>query len=217
MYLLINYKSLICALRYYELPFKTHPLLQYVNLKHLMTPALIRFTHPLFFLFLFASCASTKPASSFENGSPKLSAIDFFGDITNSTGVIENRAGKPTHRITTHTEGKIVDGELTLKQQLKTEGGKTNNRTWQLRQIDEHHINATSNDIAGTAKGTLYGNHFSWAFRLKTGKKLVRHVRMSQNYYLMPGGDRLIIRSVIKKWGITILQITEEFVKEAKN
>lgn len=168
------------------------------------------------FLILLASCSTIKPSESFIEGTPKLNAIDFFGGITNSTGVIENRAGNPTHRITTHTEGKMVNGELTLEQELKTEGGKTNKRSWKLHQIDEHHVEATSNDIKGKAKGTLYGDHFSWSFRLKTGKKFIRHVRMSQNYYLMPGGERLIIRSVIKKFGITIIQITEEFKKEPK-
>ena len=47
-------------------------------------------------------------------------------------------------------------------------GGKKNHRSWQLRQIDEHHVDATANDIDGTAHGLLYGNEFAGPFHLMT-------------------------------------------------
>lgn len=164
-------------------------------------------------LVLFASCASLKPAA-FAKGEPKLEPISFFGDRTRSSGVLENHGGNPTAKITTETTGNLKDGVLSLEQDLYPEDGKKNHRSWQLRRIDEHHVDATANDIDGTAHGLLYGNAFTWTFRLKIAdRKFIRHVRMQQNMYLMPDGKTLLIRSVIRKFGIVVMQITEQFVK----
>ena len=162
-------------------------------------------------LFFIAGCASMKPAA-FENGEPKLDPVKFFGGRTRSTGVIETRGGKPSARITTKTTGKLKDGLLYIEQDLYPEGQKKNHRVFILHQIDEHHVDATADDIDGVAHGLLYGNEFSWTFRRKmANRKFIKHVRMSQTMLLMPDGKTMIIRSVIRKFGIVVAQITEEF------
>ena len=164
-------------------------------------------------LVFFAGCANMKPAA-FYNGKPTLDPVKFFGGHTISTGVIENHGGKPTARITTETTGKLIDSLLYIEQDLYPEGSKKNHRVFKLIQVDEHHVDATADDIAGTAHGLLYGNEFSWTFRRKMpGRTFIRHVRMSQNMYLMPDGETMIIRSVIRKFGFVVAQITEEFRK----
>ena len=164
-------------------------------------------------LLSLAGCATMKP-TAFENGEPKLDPVKFFGGRTRSTGVVESRGGKPTTRITTKTVGSISNGILSIEQDLHPEGQKANYRVFKLVQVDAHHVDATADDIAGTAHGLLYGNQFSWTFRRKlSNRKLIRHVRMSQNMYLMPDGETMIIRSVIRKYGIVLAQITEQFEK----
>ena len=162
-------------------------------------------------LFFLAGCAGMKPIA-FENGESKLDPVKFFGGRTRSTGVIETPGGKPSARITTETVGKMKDGALSIEQDLYPEGQKKNHRVFILHQIDEHHVDATADDIEGTAHGLLYGNEFSWTFRRKmANRKFIKHVRMSQTMLLMPDGKTMIIRSVIRKFGIVVAQITEEF------
>ena len=164
-------------------------------------------------LFLLASCASMKPVA-FENGEPKLDPVKFFVGRTRSAGVIETPGGKPSRRITTTTQGTIKDSVLYIEQNLYPEGKQKNYRVFVLHQIDEHHVDATADDIAGTAHGLLYGNQFTWTFRHKlTNRKIIRHVRMTQYMYLMPDGNTLIIRSVARKFGFVLAQITEQFEK----
>ncbi len=164
-------------------------------------------------LFLLAGCASMKPAA-FENGEPKLDPVKFFGGHTRSAGVIETPGGKPSRRITTETAGKLKDGVLSIEQNLYPEGGKKNHRVFILHQVDEHHVDATADDMVGTAHGLLYGNEFSWTFRhTLINRTFLRHVRMSQYMYLMPDGQTLIIRSIIRKFGFKLAQITEQFQK----
>ena len=169
---------------------------------------------PIVFFFFVSGCAGIKPAT-FENSTPKLDPVKFFVGHTHSSGVIENRGGKPTIRITTTTAGVLKDGIIYIEQDLYPEGGKINHRSWQLRQINKHHVDATANDIHGVAHGLLYGDAFSWTFRHTfSERKIIKHARMSQNMYLMPDGQTLIIRSVFRKFGIVVAQITEQFTKD---
>ena len=152
---------------------------------------------------------------AFSDSVPVFEPEKFFVGHTHSTGVMETRGGKPKQRITTSTVGTMSNGILYMEQDLIPEGGKPSHRSWQMRRIDAHHIEATANDIVDTAHGVLYGSVFSWSFKLAlAAKNPFKRVKMSQTMYLQPGANTLIIRTVIRKAGIVFVQITEEFVKQ---
>ncbi len=165
-------------------------------------------------LTLAFGCKTLEP-SHFESSRPLLTPENFFVGHTRSYGVVETPGGRPSAQITTETHGTLKDGVIYIEQDLMTEGKKKNHRSWKMHQVDAHHVEATANDIAGTAYGKLYGNHFSWTFTLKLSPhNPIKRVRMTQNMYLQPDGQTMIIRSVLRKFGITVAQITEEFKKE---
>ena len=89
-----------------------------------------------------------------------------------------------------------------------------NHRSWQIVRLDDHHLEATANDIIGTAHGQVFGPMFQWSFRLKdaSGNPL-KTVRMSQYMYAQSDGKTLIIRTLIRKAGIIVIAITEQFHK----
>ncbi|MEP6677074.1 MAG: DUF3833 family protein [Ferruginibacter sp.] len=168
----------------------------------------------LLFFFVLTGCTTLKPAS-FESSSVVLDPVKFFGGHTHSSGVLESPSGTPADRITTKTTGSYSNGILSIEQDLYPEKGKPNHRSFQLKLIDSHHVQGTGSDIAGTANGELYGNYFTWSFRLKIANKgLVKHVSMTQYMYLMPDGKTLIIRSVIRKFGMIVKEISEQFHKD---
>lgn len=163
-------------------------------------------------IFLF-SCSRSKITSNTSKPTT-LNPVQFFVGQTKSSGVVENRIGKPTINITTETNGVFKDSVLMVEQDLYPEGEKKNHRSWQIKQIDATHVEAKANDIDGTAHGLLNGNQFSWTFRLKLpNRKFIKHAQMTQYYYVMPGGQTMIIRSIIRKFSFTVAQITEQFQK----
>ena len=165
-------------------------------------------------IVVFASCSSLKP-ENFSSGTPVVDPVKFFGGHTHSTGVLESRSGRPSDRITTKTSGKYANGILNIEQDLSPEKRKHNHRSFKLKLIDPHHVEGTGSDMSGVVRGTLYGNYFTWRFRMKIANKgLVQHVNMTQFMYLMPDGKTLIIRSVIRKFGIIVKEITEQFHKD---
>jgi hypothetical protein len=155
-----------------------------------------------FVLFILTSCSTLKP-ESFTRSGATLDPIKFFDGHTHSTGVLEARSGKPIEYITTKTTGVYDNGILSIEQDLfYPDNGKQKHRTFELKLIDPHHVEGTGSDIRGIAKGELYGNYFAWRYRLK------------QHMYLMPDGKTLIIRSVVRKFGIIVKEITEQFHKD---
>ncbi len=154
--------------------------------------------------------------TDFEGGRPLLDPTQFFSDHTQSVGVMENRGGAPTKRVTTQTEGHWEGKVLQLEQELQV-GDQSQHRSWRIRKLDAHHYEATANDLVGTARGQAYGNVFHWEFTLalSPGNPLA-NVRMSQWMYLQPDGRTLLNHSTIRKFGIVVAQVTEEFRREPK-
>lgn len=152
----------------------------------------------------------------FARGQPRLEPEKFFASHTRSWGVLETRNGAPTQTFTTETWGRMEGGTLRMEQDLAFAGGKRQHRSWRLRRLDAHRYEATANDVIGVARGEASGNVFRWSFdlELSPGNPLTR-VRLTQWMYLQPDGRTLVNRDTIRKAGIVVAQITEQFHKEA--
>lgn len=153
-----------------------------------------------------------KPAD-FAAGRPVFDPTKFFTGRTRSSGVIENRSGAPTQRVTTETWG-VWDGDsLQLEQDLAFSDGRRQHRSWRMQRLDAHRFTATANDVVGTVRGEAYGNVFYWSFTLKSDNPFGR-VRMSQWMYLQPDGHTMINHSTIRKAGIVVAQVSEQFSRQ---
>jgi hypothetical protein len=169
-------------------------------------------------MLAFLVCISIVPArgdqltSVFENTRPIFDPLKFYTGHTRSWGVFENRGGEATQHPTTETWGRVVNGELRMEQDLYIGNKPRQHRSWRMRQIDEHHFEATANDIIGTVHGETSGNAFLWSFTLalKPGNPLF-NVQMTQHMYLQPDGKTVINRDTIHKFGILLAEVTEQF------
>jgi len=102
-----------------------------------------------------------------------------------------------------------------MEQELYSDERKQDHRSFKLKLIDEHHLEGTGSDIVGLARGKFYGNYFTWSYRIKIAiRGLVQHAKMTQYMILMPDRKTLIIRSVIRKFGFIVQEITEQFNKD---
>ncbi len=155
--------------------------------------------------------------AEFQDGRPVLNPAEFFTGHASSSGVMENRGGAPVKRVTTTTTGHWEGATLHLEQDIVVGDAKPQHRSWRIRRLDAHHFAATANDMVGTASGEAYGNVFHWSFTLalSPGNPLA-NVQMSQWMYLQPGGRTLVNHSTIRKFGVVVAQVTEQFQREAE-
>ncbi|MGI8435629.1 MAG: DUF3833 family protein [Chthoniobacterales bacterium] len=168
----------------------------------------------LAFALLAGGCSTMQP-TQFAQERPLLDPVKYFTGATNSSGVMETRGGDPMRRVTTQTDGKWDGSVLLLEQELAFSDGTKQHRSWRIRRLDAHHFEATANDMVGTARGEAYGNCFHWSFTLalSPGNPL-GNVRMTQWMYLQPDGRTLLNHSTIRKFGLVVAQVTEQFRRE---
>ena len=163
---------------------------------------------------VLTSCA-TMNVSEFKGGLPEFQPTKFFAGRTSSFGVMENRGGAPKQIVKTETVGRWEGDTLRLEQDLILGDAKPQHRSWRIRKLDAHRYEATANDVVGTVQGEAYGNAFHWSFTLalSPGNPLA-NVRMSQWMYLQPDGKTMVNHSTIRKLGIVVAQVTEQFRKQ---
>lgn len=162
---------------------------------------------------LLTGC-STIPVSNFEGQNPSLDPIAFFSARTRSTGVVETRGGNPMRRVTTRTEGRWEGATLRLEQDLSFSDGEKQHRSWKIWKLDAHHFEASANDMVGTGRGEAYGNAFRWTLviALSPGNPL-ENVSMTQWMYLQPDGRTLLNHTTIRKFGVVVAQVSEQFTR----
>lgn len=165
---------------------------------------------------LLTGCATMK-VSDFQRGTPQFEPTKFFTGRTSSFGVMENRAGMPRQTVRTETRGRWEGDTLRIEQDITLGDGQPQHRSWRIRRLDVHRYEATANDIVGTVRGEAYGNVFHWSFTLalSPGNPLAS-VRMSQWMYLQPDGKTMVNHSTIRKLGIVVGQVTEQFTKQER-
>ena len=173
----------------------------------------------LLILLLFTAALSSIRAEThrpaFDREAPAFNPVQFFTGHTRSLGVFENRRGEPTQPVKTETWGRLINGELHIEQDLYIGNQPRRHRSWRVRQLDARHFEANASDMRGKARGTVRGNTFSWSFTLALQpKNPLLNVRMTQHMYLQPDGQTLINRSVIRKFGFTVAQVTEQFRRD---
>ena len=159
-------------------------------------------------LFLVAGCSSMAP-ENFDRSAPRFEPEKYFEGPTRSWGVIESARGNPRSRFRTEMMG-VRDGDaLVITQDFTFEDGRKQQRVWRLKRLDEHRYEATSPEIPGTAPGTAFGNSFHWDYLL--GRNFFTRVHMTHWMYLQAGGEVMINRVIISRFGVVLAETTEHF------
>ncbi len=171
-----------------------------------------RFSGWIGLVLLLAGCSSLKPVD-FAKSNTRFEPDKYFTGTIRSWGVVENRNGEPRKRFTTESVGvRDTTGDLRITQTFTHEDGSTQKRFWHVRRIDEHHYEGTANDVVGTARGVADGNAFRWEYTIavKPGNPF-SHVHLKQWMYSPEGSETMFTRAVIKKFGITLGEVSESF------
>lgn len=160
---------------------------------------------------VMSGCASLTP-QQFASAAPRFEPDKFFEGPVRSWGVIESRSGKPKSRLRADLMGRRIGNEVEVTQDFTFEDGRTQQRVWRIRRLDEHRYDASANDVIGPAIGYAHGNAFHWTYtlQLRPGNVLSR-VRMEHWMYLLGDGETMLNRVVIRKFGVIVGQTTEYF------
>ncbi len=158
-------------------------------------------------LTLLSGCAGHK-LEAYKLHQPSLDLKAYFSGPIKAWGLVQDRSGRVTQRFDVEMVG-TWDGDVgTLKEQFQYYDGKTQERIWTIRKVSDGGYEGSAGDIVGTAQGKIEGNAMRWAYvmDLKVGDRNY-HVTFDDWMFLMNDGV-LINRSYLKKFGITVAELT---------
>lgn len=158
-------------------------------------------------LTFLSGCAAPK-VESYQGAGPSLELKEYFSGPIKAWGLVQDSSGKVTRRFDVEMVGSW-DGDVgTLKEKFNYYDGKTQERTWTITKIADQQYEGRADDILDHADGQVSGNAMRWAYKmdLEVGEKTYR-IKFDDWMFLMNDGV-LINRSYLKKFGLTVAELT---------
>jgi hypothetical protein len=156
---------------------------------------------------LISACAGPS-VHHYAETKPVLDLKEYFNGPIKAWGIVQDRSGKVTRRFDVDMVGSWEGDTGTLKEHFNYYDGKKQERIWTIKKIKDGHYEGTASDILDKAKGEVSGSAMRWAYQmdLPVGDKVYR-ITFDDWMFQMNDGV-LINRSYLKKFGITVGELT---------
>lgn len=166
----------------------------------------------LFIMLLGTSC-STK-LTSYNNTLPAFNIQSYFNGPLIAWGIIQDRNQKVTRRFCVELQGTWQQDKGTLKEKFYFDDGEVSYRNWQLTRSLEGAFTGKAEDVIGEAKGQQSGYAFQWQYELAiTIDSSIYHFNLD-DWMFRIDDYRAFNKTEMKKFGLTVAEITLFFDKE---
>ena len=145
---------------------------------------------------------------NYEASEPAMDLKEYFSGPIKAWGFVQDRSGKVTRRFDVTMEGSWEGDVGTLEEHFNYYDGETQKRIWTIRKLADGKYEGTAGDIIGKADGNVVGSAMRWAYQmdLPVGDKTYK-ITFDDWMFRMNDGI-LINRSYLKKFGITVAELT---------
>ncbi|MDZ7852895.1 MAG: DUF3833 domain-containing protein [Halomonas sp.] len=164
-------------------------------------------------LGLLAGCSSVD-IERYAGTTPRLDIGDYFDGQTRAWGMVQDYSGEVQRRFTVDIEGRLDGDTLVLDERFVYDDGETDRRVWTFERQDEGLWMASANDVEDPVEARQAGHVFNMRYRLPvevSGREIT--FTLDDWMYLQPDG-RLINRTAMKKFGVTLAEITIVFDRQ---
>lgn len=159
-------------------------------------------------IIMAISGCSSHNVNVYEGNVPVMDLKEYFTGNIKAWGIVQNWKGEVIQRFDVEMNGQWEGDMGTLEEAFTYYDGKTQQRTWKIHKSDANNYEGKAGDIIGKAKGQTMGNAMRWAYKmdLPVGDKTFR-ITFDDWMFRMNDGI-LINRSYLKKFGITVAELT---------
>jgi len=159
-------------------------------------------------LMTFLNGCATPSVEAYKKTTPPLNLKTYFTGSIKAWGLIQNRSGVVTRRFDVTMNGSWEGDVGTLEEQFQYYDGETQKRVWTITKTADNRYVGKAADILDQATGELEGSAMRWAYQmdLPVGDTTYR-ITFDDWMFLMNDGV-LINRSYLKKFGITVAELT---------
>lgn len=159
-------------------------------------------------VIIMLNACSGKNLNFYDGTEPKADIKEFFNGDIKAWGLIQDRKGRAITRFDVDMQGLWEGDKGVLNEQFKYYDGKTQERIWKITKNQDGTYEGTASDIIGKATGAENGSAVKWSYTMDIpvdGK--IYRFKLDDWMWQMNDGV-LINRSYIKKFGITMAELT---------
>ena len=158
-------------------------------------------------LMALSGCAGHK-VEAYEGQGPNLDLKEYFNGPIKAWGIVQDRSGKVVQRFDVTMVGSWDGDTGTLKEYFDYYDGKKQERTWTIKKIANNQYEGTAGDIIGKAEGKVAGHAMRWAYLMELEVKGSTYRITFDDWMFNMNDGVLINRSYLKKFGITMAELT---------
>ena len=150
----------------------------------------------------------------YQGKDPKMNIKEYFNGPIKAWGIVQDWRGRVVRQFDIKMIG-TWDGDIgTLSEQFFYYDGQTQERIWTIKKLDNGDYEGAASDIIGTAIGKEKGNAAQWVYimDLEVDQRTFR-IKFDDWMWCMNDGV-LINRSYLKKFGMTLAELTIFMKKE---
>lgn len=158
-------------------------------------------------LIALSGCASQK-LEIYKDQAPALDLKSYFNGPIKAWGIVQDRSGNVIQRFDVEMNGSWAGDTGTLQEKFNYYDGRKQERIWTIKKIAEKQYEGTAGDIIGKADGEIAGNSMRWAYQMDLEVKGSTYRITFDDWMFNMNDGVLINRSYLKKFGITMAELT---------
>lgn len=163
---------------------------------------------------MLSGCSGIKGAQ-YAHVKPAFDLRTYFTGPITAWGIVQDRSGNIVKRFDIKMVGTWVGDTGTLVEDFDYYDGTTQRRIWTITDLGNGQYTGRADDILNTARGTGYGNAARWQYVMDVPVNGTTYRIRFDDWMWLMRDDVLINRSYMKKFGITVGEITI-FMKKDK-
>lgn len=165
-------------------------------------------------LSLLGLTGCTSGIDEYQKSQPTFALFDYFIGDTQAWGMIQNYKGQQVRRFDVKIKGELNDDQqLVLTEDFVFNDGEVQRRVWTITQHADGHYTGTANDVIGEAKGYEAGNVLHWQYVLALDVDGDTYHLNFDDWMYRQDDTRIFNVAKMKKWGITVGEVTLFFQK----
>lgn len=150
----------------------------------------------------------------YKDEKPVLKIEEYLNGDVEAWGIVEDYSGTVVSRFHVKMVGKWQGNKGTLSEDFTYSDGAKQSRLWHLELLENGEFKGTAADIIGEMRGKSAGNAAAMQYVLELPVKgTVYRFKLDDRLYLL-NDTYLINRAKMKKFGITVAELTLFFKKK---
>ena len=139
---------------------------------------------------------------------PKMDVKEYFNGKIKAWGIIQDWRGRVVSKFDIDLVGTWNGDVGKLAEEFHFYDGRKMQRSWTIQKIDESNYKGMADDVDGVAPGEIKGDAVNWKYvmQIPVDGKIYK---LNMNDWMWQMNDGVLInRSYMKKFGITVAELT---------